>query len=377
MSLVAIEGNWDPAFTPLARCFADMVARGAERGAIAVLGPKGPLLDIRGGSIHPGAVTAWRSDTLACCFSVSKGVCSIAAHVLVERGHLDLDWSVARLWPEFAAGGKEAITVLDLLTHRAGLPAVDVPVRRGDLYDRDRMTGLLAASAPVVAPRAHPVYHNMTYGYLLGEVLRRASGLPSLRAVIDNTLCLPLGADFRIGLNPDEEARCATVEQDDPQSLFALLESAPDTLFARSMAFFGEAEDFNTKRWRTAQIGSGNGHASALGLATIFGQLIFDNALIGSVRQHAVRSEQAASDGLDPVMEISIRYGQGVELSTPPALDFGPNPDTPGHWGAGGATAFADPDNRISFGYVTGRMASGLGSSKRAGELVAALYECL
>ena len=377
MPPAVIEGNWDPAFAPLAQRFADMVAQGGERGAVAVVGPRGPLLDIRGGPVHPGTAGAWRPDTLACCFSVSKGVCSIAAHVLVERGLLDLDWPVARLWPEFAAGGKQAITVLDLLTHRAGLPAVDRPVRRGDLYDWQRMTGLLAASAPVVPLRADPVYHNMTYGYLLGEVLRRASGLPSLRAVIDETLRRPLGADFRIGLDPREQARCATIEQDDPQSLFTLLDSAPDTLFARSMAFFGKAEDFNTARWRTAEIGSGSGHATALGLATIFGQLVFDNALIGRARQRALRREQAASDGPDPVMEIAIRYGEGVELSTPPALDFGPNPATAGHWGAGGATAFADPDHDIAFGYVTGRMASGLGSSERARQLVAALYECL
>ena len=119
------------------------------------------------------------------------------------------------------------------------------------------------------------------------------------------------------------------------------------------------------------------GVATALGLATIFGQLVFDNALIGRARQRALRREQAASDGPDPVMEIAIRYGEGVELSTPPALDFGPNPATAGHWGAGGATAFADPDHDIAFGYVTGRMASGLGSSERARQLVAALYECL
>lgn len=372
-----IEGRWEPAFAPLAQHFAEMVAQGVERGSLAVLGPDGPLLDIWGGAVHPGMSETWHRDTLACCFSVTKGVCSIAAHVLAERGLLDLNWPVARLWPEFGSRGKEEITVLDILTHRAGLPAVEGSVRRGSLYDWDQMIQLLAASAPVVPARAAPVYHNMTYGYLIGEVLRRASGLPTLRAVLHETLCRPLGADFRIGLDISEQARCATMEQDDPQSLFELLASAPNTLFARSMAFFSDCEDFNTQRWRSAQIGSGSGHATALGLATIFSQLIFDNALIGKERQKLLRREHAASDGLDPVMEIPIRYGMGIELSTPPALDFGPNPQSPGHWGAGGATAFADPERGISVGYVTGHMASGLGSSGRLQELVATLYGCL
>lgn len=377
MAATSTQGSWAPRFAPLVELFDSMVVQGEERGAIAVLGREGPLVDIYGGAIHPGSQASWQPDTLACCFSVSKGVCAIAAQILVERGELDLDWKVTKLWPEFAAQGKDDITVLDVLAHRAGLPAVDGPARRGDLYDWERMTTLLAASAPVVPARSHPVYHNMTYGYLVGEILRRASGKPSLRAVIEDLLCHPLDADFRIGLDPGEEARCATIEQDDPQSLFDVLESAPDTLFGRSMAFFGESEDFNTSQWRKAEIGSGSGHATAKALAKIFGQLIFDDSMLSKRRQEAIRQEQAATDGLDPVMEIPIRFGEGIELSTPPTLDFGPNSNTPGHWGAGGATAFADPDAGIAFGYVTGRMASGLGSSERARSLVAALYECL
>ncbi|WP_421928615.1 serine hydrolase domain-containing protein [Neoaquamicrobium sediminum] len=377
MDTAAIEGRWDPAFDRLAECFADLVAQDGERGAVAVRGPGGMLVDIRGGAIHPGRPGQWARDTLVCCFSVTKGVCSLVAHVLIDRGLLDPDWPVARLWPEFAHAGKEAITVLDVLTHRAGLPAVDGPVARGDLYDAGLMARHLSASAPVVPPRAAPVYHNMTYGHLVGEILCRATGHGSLRDVLRATLTGPLDADFRIGLTPDEQRRCASLEQDDPHSLFALLERQPDTLFARSMAFFAPDKDFNTVRWRAAQIGSGSGHATAAAIATLFGQFVFEGGLLSASRRAALRRQRTASEGDDPVMGIPIRYGEGVELSGPPALDFGPNPDTPGHWGAGGATGFADPQAQIAFGYVTGRMASGFGSSERARRLVAALHMCL
>lgn len=371
-----VAGTCDPAFSALGACFAELV-REKERGAVAVRTRHGSVVDLRAGPVDPVRPEQWAPDTLACCFSVTKGVCSLGAHALIDQGRLDPDWPVARLWPEFSAGGKSHITVGDLLTHRAGLPAVSTHVSAGDLYDAVRMRAHLAASEPVVPPRVAPVYHNMTYGYLVGEILCRASGHRDLRTALRQLVSAPLGADFAIGLTANEQARCATLVQDDPDALQALLQSDTGTLLARSMAFFAQDEDFNSARWRSAQIGSGSGHATADALARLYGALIFDNEVLSTQRQREARTLRAQSAGLDPVMEIAIRYGEGFELSNPPWLDFGPGDATVGHWGAGGATALADPDAGVVFAYVTGNMSSGFGSSARCRSLVAALYECL
>jgi CubicO group peptidase (beta-lactamase class C family) len=360
------------ALTPLADLFTANVAAGHERGALCVMRHGQVLLDLHGGDAAPGQ--PWAKDTLACCFSVTKGVLSLLAHTLIDDGTLSLDTPVAALWPAFAANGKSQIALGHVLTHRAGLPAVSHPVQRGDLYDWSTMTAHLAASAPVVPPGGPPVYHNMTYGHLLGEILVRASGQP-LPALLRDRLTGPLGADFHLGLTSAQQARTATLTQTDPDALWRALRNEPDTLFARSMAFFGEGEDFNTPRWRAAVIGSGSGHATARAIATLYGQFIWPGTL-SPARQQALRTERAANPA-DQILGIPIRYSEGVELSTPPGLDFGPDSATLGHWGAGGATGLAHPASGLSFGYVTGHMSPAMGSSRRARAYVAALFNAL
>jgi CubicO group peptidase (beta-lactamase class C family) len=371
-----VEGTFDPAFSVLAEVFASSVAEERERGALCLRLDGRVVLDLYGGLARPEAAKPWTRDTLACCFSVTKGVFALLAHVLIDKGLLDEAAPVAAYWPAFAARGKDRLTVLDILTHRAGLPAVDVKVAPGLLYDRSGMEAALCASAPVVPAQAAPVYHNMTYGYLLGGILARAGGAP-VETLIARHLTGPLEADFRIGLDASDIVRCATLTQDDPTALFTALDEDPGSLFARSMAFFARDEDFNSERWRRGVIGSGSGHATARAIASLYEQFVRPGGLLSWSRRLALGRLACASDGPDPVMSMPIRYGAGVELSTPPALDFGPNPDALGYWGAGGAQGFADPDAGLAFGYVTGHMDRKLGTSPRAAALVAAVYDCL
>lgn len=360
------------ALAPLADLFRSEVAAGRERGALCVMRHGEVLLDLHGGDAAPGQ--PWRPDTLACCFSVTKGVLSLLAHALIDDGTLSPETRIAHLWPAFAANGKAGITLARVLTHRAGLPAVSHPVQRGDLYDFATMTAHLAASAPVVPLEGPPVYHNMTYGHLLGEILARAAGKP-LPDLLRDRLTGPLGADFHLGLTPAQQARTSTLTQADPDALWRALRDEPDTLFARSMAFFGEGEDFNTPRWRAAVIGSGSGHATARGIATLYGQFVWPGTL-SETRRLALRTECAANPA-DPILGLPIRYGEGVELSTPPGLDFGPDRATIGHWGAGGATGLAHAASGLSLGYVTGHMSPAMGSSRRARAYVAALFNAV
>jgi CubicO group peptidase (beta-lactamase class C family) len=333
------------------------------------------LLNLCGGLADPRDGRPWLPDTRACCFSVSKGVLSILALRLIDQGLLSPEHRVAALWPEFAAEGKGTITLADVMTHRAGLPAVSGAVTPGDLYDWDRMVELLAASRPTVTPMAAPAYHNMTYGHLLGEILRRATGSASLPDLLYRELCAPLDADFRIGLDAETIAVAAHLTQEDGSDPMAVLDGPDDTIFAASMRFFARDEDFNTTRWRGSVIGSGSGHATALGLARIYGEIVrTKGGLLGPEAQSLALNERARTEGRDPVMGIPMRFSLGLELSTPPELDFGPHPAIVGHWGAGGATALADPRSGVSFGYVTGNMAPGLGSSDRARRLIRAVF---
>lgn len=363
-----MQGQADPAFQRVAQVFADLLAQG-EVGGVCLRLDGRTVVNLWGG---PG----WRADSLACIFSVTKGVLSILAHRLIDRGLIAPDDPVARHWPAFSAQGKGAITVMDVLTHRAGLPAVSGAVARGDLYDWDRMTGHLAASAPVVPPQRAPVYHNMTYGHLLGEILCRATGVRPLGALLAAELTGPLVGDLVLGLSPADQARVVPVRQDDLAALFRALDAEPGSLFARSMAFFGRGEDFNSARWRGACIGSGSGHATAEGIARVYEALLSGDRL-SPERRRAARQRMAESAGADPILGVPLRYAQGFELSRPPGIDLGPGVATVGHWGAGGATGFADADAGLAFGYVTAQMAPGMGSSDRARALIAAAYASL
>ena len=372
---MTVAGTCDPAFAAVREVFAASVAEGRERGAVCLRVDGRTVVDLWGGAADPETGAPWGRDTLACCFSVTKGVFALLAHVLIDRGVLDPEAPVAALWPEFGAGGKVRITVRDALTHRAGLPAVSGEVPEGSLYDTSTMERLLEASEPVVPPSAAPVYHNMTYGYLVGGIVARACGVPVEQAIAAE-LTGPLGADFRIGLTDTEIARCARLTHEDRSALFAALDEAPATLFARSMAFFARDEDFNTARWRRAVIGSGNGHTTAEGLARLY-EAFHRGPLLSPERRAAIRTFTCESDGPDPILGVPVRYGEGVELSLPPHFDYGPDPANLGYWGSGGAQAFSDAAAGLAFGYVTGHKAAGMGSSDRARALVAAAYGSL
>lgn len=358
----------------MAERFAATVAVGEERGALALRVDGREVLDIRGGPRDPATGEAWAEDTLACCFSVTKGVFVLLLHRLVDMGLLSLDVPVATLWPAFSAHGKDQITILDVLTHRAGLPATAEPAKHGMLYDQSAMAAALAASAPVVPVRDEPAYHNMTYGTLLTRIMEGATGR-DIRTLIAEELTGPLQADFAIGLSAPDRARTAVLTQQDPDALFSALRDAPETLFARSMAFFDPTETFMSERWQTTAIGSGSGHATARGIARLYEAYIADGFLSPD-RRNGIGQEIARTEA-DPVLGLPLRLGQGVELSNPPVLDFGPSSAAMGYWGAGGAQGFADPGAGLAFGYVTGHMDPTLGSSPRCRALIEEVYACL
>jgi CubicO group peptidase (beta-lactamase class C family) len=392
MSLPAlIQGRTDPRFERVREAFAQEFADGNELGAAVCVTLEGEtVVDLWGGHQDRERTRPWRRETLANVYSTTKGITALALHRLVDEGLVDLDAPVARYWPEFAQAGKERIPVRYLLSHQAGLPAVRKPLPSDALYDWELMCDALAEQAPWWEPgRAHG-YHALTYGWLVGEVIRRVRGR-SVGAVVREEIARPLGVDFEIGFGPELDARVAPLFQGpihaapDGRPAFDLVKEVtenPEGMLARTFANppVLDLERVNFRQWRAAEIPAANGHTNAHSLARIYAALANGGSL-GGVRvlsREAVeraRAEQAS--GRDEVLPMPTRLGLGFFLSSD-WEPLGPNPGAFGHGGAGGSRAVADPEHRLSLGYVMNWMHQGLWlADPRPRRLLQAAYACL
>src|SRR5262245_37926812 len=206
-----LGGTCSPRFEPLRELFAAKLASGEDLGASLAVNIDGEMVvDLWGGWVDEARTVPWTENTIICVFSTTKVMTTLAALVLVDRGQLDLDATVASYWPEFAARGKAGITVRHLLSYRSGVSGWDQPVTIDDIYDWDKSTAMLAAQAPWWEPGTASGYHPLTYGHLIGEVIRRITG-QRLGEFFRTQIAQPLGADFHIGLSPSEFQRVANV----------------------------------------------------------------------------------------------------------------------------------------------------------------------
>jgi CubicO group peptidase (beta-lactamase class C family) len=206
-----LGGRCSARFEPLRELFAAKLKSGEDLGASLAVNLDGEMVvDLWGGWADEARTVPWAENTIICVFSTTKTMTSLAALVLVDRGELDLDANVARYWPEFAARGKAGIKVRHLLSHTSGVSGWDQPVTIDDVYDWDRSTAMLAAQAPWWEPGTASGYHALTYGHLIGEVIRRITGQRPGEFFAAH-LAGPLGADFHIGLPPSEFPRVANV----------------------------------------------------------------------------------------------------------------------------------------------------------------------
>jgi CubicO group peptidase (beta-lactamase class C family) len=379
-SNATLHGTCDAAFRSVEAAFRENFATRGEIGArVTVLLDERTVVDLWGGWADPAAAIPWAEDTLVCSFSVAKAVCATIGHMLVDRGLLDLDAPVFTYWPEFAQAGKEGILVCHVLSHQAALAYVDRSLMPGDLYDWDVMVDALARSRPNHAPGSRLAYLNMTYGYLVGELIRRITGR-DLNSALAEMLAGPLGLDWHFGVKDADLHRVARMIQVTPEPLFDSARAAPDSVFSRSMRGFAAGEDFNSLAWRKAQIGSGSIHGNARSIARLFACLARGGELDGVRIMGAERIALATAEqvsGHDPVMDVDMRMALGFELNCPPAFPMGRNPDAFGHWGAGGSFGFADPMSKLSFGYSPNFMHPELELGPRGGALVEALQDCL
>jgi CubicO group peptidase (beta-lactamase class C family) len=382
---LALEGSCDPAFEPVRAAFAQNFAENLELGAAVAIQVGGrTVVSLWAGLASRSEQIAWREDTLVNAYSTTKGLASMCVQHLVDRGLIALDQPVARYWPEFAAAGKSAVQVRELLGHRAGLCALRERLPHEALYDQDQMARALAAATPLWAPGARHAYHAQTFGFLLAELVRRSSGR-TLGQYFREHFAGPLGAQAYIGLPAELDVRVAKLirplgEAAPPgeMSLMQVMRDEPESLTA--LAFGNPPASpgaVNTRRWRAAEIPSSNGHVSALGLAQVYGALAAGSG--GPLSPEAVaRCTEEYSYGHDEVLRLTTRFGPGFMLSQPADPGrFGPNPRSFGHPGLGGSIGFADPDARVGFGYVMNRAASDILVGSRPRRLIDALYGCL
>ncbi len=382
--MVQIQGYFDLKFEALRDAFAALFDEPQERGmALCVQIGGETVLDLWAGVADKDGQQAWHSDTILNLFSCTKTFTAVTALQLVGEGKLELDAPVARYWPEFAAAGKDKITLRHLLSHQAGLPALREMLPAEALYDWQAMTTALAAEQPWWPLGEGHGYAPITYGWLVGEVLRRVEGRGPGESIVART-AKPLGLDFHVGLADEEFDRVAIISRGKgnfgdaaAQRLLKTMMSEPAAMSTR--AFTNPPSimtSTNKPEWRRMQQPAANGHGNARSLAGFYsglldGQLLESELLAELTREHAV--------GEDKTLLTRTRFGLGCMLDQPEVANatYGMGSRAFGHPGAGGSIGFADPERDVAFGFVTNNLGPFVLMDPRAQKLARLLADCL
>jgi CubicO group peptidase (beta-lactamase class C family) len=389
--MAPIQGTVAEGFAAVADAFEENFAGRGEFGAAFCASVAGRrVADLWGGEARPG--TPWECDTPVVVFSTTKGATALVVQALAEQGAIDVDTPVAAYWPEFAARGKAEITLRQVLTHTSGV--VDFPRYTevvDDLawwLDPDRIAADFARADPAWDPGSAHGYHGASFGLLLGEVVRRATGA-TLGSHFRRLVADPLGLDFWIGL-PREHADGVAFLKDAPAPEDPVLAAylslfTPETLTGRAhligkSGVFDLADGFNEPGFWEAEFPSGGGIATARGVAGMYEVLArggnSNGVAVVSEESIAAHSAQQVA-GPDLVLLFETRFGLGYQRPTE-FVEFGPNDAAFGHGGMGGSLGFADPDREVAVGYVMNQMRfPAPGETTRARALVDALYSCL
>lgn len=388
---VDVRGTVAPGFEPVRDAFVRNFEQRGERGAaVAVYRDGRKVVDLWAGTRDVDGTEPWAVDTVQIVRSAGKGIAAAVPLLLHQRGQVDLDAPVSTYWPEFKANGKERVLVRDLLAHRAGVPALDRALTPAEAADGVTGPAAVAAQRPEWEPGTDHGYHAQTYSWLIGELVRRATGRTIGRWIAEE-IARPLGLDFWFGLPPDEAHRIGRIGPVEPPATTTASGALrvrpkrsvvdayrdPDSLTRRAFGAIDPLPDENDAAYRTAELPASNGIATARGLAHCYA------AMIGPVDGHRrlfapatltlARTEESA--GPDRVLVVSTRFGLGYMLHGPAAPLLGPG--SFGHPGRGGSLGFADPESGIALGYVTNGLQKGVTADPRAQALVRAVRSAL
>jgi CubicO group peptidase (beta-lactamase class C family) len=349
------QGSVEPGFEPVRDVFTTVL--GEQRGtgaAVAAWSDGRWIVDLWGGLASNDGSSRWQRDSIVMLYSVSKPFAAMCALVLVDRGRLDLDAPVQRYWPEFTA----AATVRHVLSHQAGVVALDAPTDTDAFYDWERMCALLAAQRPAWVPGTAHGESALFYGHLVGEIVRRVDGR-GLGTFLGEEVCQPAGLDFMVGVPPHEQARVVDIT-----CLSDIERSSDSDLYRRATSNPPGTRDpsvVNSAAWRAAEVPAINGHGTARGIAGLYAALLRGELLSPDVLREAI-SKQCS--GVDAVFGHENAWGLGFSIDD----------EGFGMGGLGGSYAGAcTRANGYAFAFVTGTM----GTHARADRVENALRECL
>lgn len=351
--MAEIQGRWRDSFGAVAEALAASLDAGDVGASAAVYVDGEPVVDIWGGYADATRTVPWRRDTIVNVFSTTKTMVALCALILADRGELDLDAPVARYWPEFAAAGKRDVRVRHLLGHSAGLPDWDEPTTVADLYAWPTVTARLAAQAPRWEPGTAAGYHSVTFGFLVGEVIRRVTGR-SPGTFFAEEVAGPLGADFHIGLPAEHDHRVAAL--------------IPDPRGDKPEGFLVGVSDANTQAWRRAEIPAVNGHGNARSVGAVQSVLACGGAVRGVRLLSEAGCERVFEEqfrGEDRLLGMPVRWGMGYRLENHTCS-----------WGGwGGSLVLVDFDHRMTVSYVMNQVR--WDDPARALGVVMAAYEAI
>ncbi|MFI5768578.1 serine hydrolase domain-containing protein [Streptomyces sp. NPDC051658] len=385
-----VRGTVAAGFEPVRDAFIRNFEQRGERGAAVTVYRDGhKVVDLWAGTRDVDGAEPWAVDTVQIVRSAGKGIAAAVPLLLHQRGQVDLDAPVGTYWPEFKAAGKERVLVRHLLSHRAGLAALDCPLTPSEAADGISGPQAVAAQRPQWEPGTDHGYHAQTYSWLIGELVRRVTGRTVGRWIAEE-IARPLGLDFWFGLPVDEAHRVGRIGPVEPPAAagntgilrvrpkrsVAEAYRDPQSLTRRAFGAIDPLPDENDPGYRAAELPASNGIATARALARCYA------AMIGPVDGHRLfapatltlaRTEESA--GPDRVLVVNTRFGLGYMLHGPSAPLLAPG--SFGHPGRGGSLGFADPESGIALGYVTNGLQKGVTADPRAQALVRAVRSAL
>jgi CubicO group peptidase (beta-lactamase class C family) len=371
-------------------------AEGLEVGAAFSAYHRGKkVVDLWGGTADADTGRAWEEDTIILVFSTTKGMTAMCANQLAQEGRLDTDAPVVRYWPEFGRNGKEDIPVSYLLSHQAGLAWIDGEMTAEEALSWEPVIEALENQHPAWTPGTQHGYHATTYGWLVGEVVRRVAGR-SVGTYLRDEIAGPLGLDTWIGLPEAEEPRVARLISMLPQgvSVEALAAPGDDPVLQMIALFFGPAtmlgkalsapggalsdqDIWNTRAMHAAEVPAANGITDARSLARLYSACIGE---VDGIRvltpDQLTKATTRLTEGPNRVlMDLDIQFGLGFMVRSD-LLPIG-GPRSFGHFGAGGSVGWADPEAELAFGYVMNKMDMGLAGDQRSMRLISACYDAI
>jgi CubicO group peptidase (beta-lactamase class C family) len=394
-----ITGLVEPGFDAVRDAFSSNFEQDREVGAAFCAHVDGrKVVDLYGGSFDRAGTRPYGPEALQLVFSTTKGATAICANLLAQRGLLDMDAPVSTYWPEFDQAGKGSMPVRYLLTHQAGVPAIDRRLSPEELQAWTPVVEALAEQTPFWEPGTAHGYHALSYGYLVGEVLRRITGR-SLGTYFAEEVAAPLGLEFFIGLPEEYEDRVSPIvganfeggltnDSDGDGDAGGVPSGWASTLVARALNLGGAIRDrdwMNQRAWHAAEMPAGNGITNATSLSRMYA------AVIGTVDggppeplltpAQLERARTPLTSGADQVFaslgfKLEQKIGLGFWRSSPVTLFGGEG--SFGHGGAGGSYGFADPEHGLAVGYVMNKMAmEEFTGDARSHGLICALYEAI